>query len=339
MREESKVSIIVPVYNMENTVRRCLNSIQNQTYKNIEIMVINDGSGDSSDIIIRELAETDKRIKYISRPNKGLSLTLKEGIDLSSGEWLMFVDSDDYIDDNLIEVLVRTQVKENADVVQGNIKFVDVDGKEVSILHTQNRVISNKDILLRAYFINCTMNVTFAANLIRRELIKDVTFYKDSISTDLQTMPYVYANCKCFVQIPEPYYYAVQFTNSVSRGNVSDRMYNDKLLCNDILDSFFNIFASDLKEYMYYRRTGVAANLYMKIKYGEGTVTNREQKLKQCKTDFKLNYKKYMSSELLKSLPKKNRYKMMLFNFSPGILNMISNAYSKRIMTYSKRHK
>ena len=101
MREESKVSIIVPVYNMENTVRRCLNSIQNQTYKNIEIMVINDGSGDSSDIIIRELAETDKRIKYISRPNKGLSLTLKEGIDLSSGEWLMFVDSDDYIDDNI----------------------------------------------------------------------------------------------------------------------------------------------------------------------------------------------------------------------------------------------
>lgn len=331
MTDISLISIIVPVYNMQETVRRCLDSILNQSYKNIEVVVIDDGSSDGSREIIQEIAYSDERIKYISRPNKGLSLTLKEGINVASGNWLMFVDSDDYIDTNLVSTLIENQIKHDADVVQANIKFIDVNGNLISILHSQNRIVDDKDELLRAYFLDGTMNVTFATNLIRKELIKDVPFYKDSISMDLQVMPFVYARCRRFVQIAEPFYNAIQYANSVSRGSVSEKMFNDKFRCNEILQSFFEKHAPNLMDFMYYRRAGIAVNLYMKIKYGDGEVSDRDTKLRKCKIEFKNNYRKYMSSELLKTIPKKNRYKMLLFNFSPGVLNVVTKMYSKRI--------
>ena len=102
-----KVSVIVPVYNSEKTLLNCINSILNQTYKNVEIIIINDGSKDNSEKICNELAKKHSNIVYVNQKNSGVSCARNVGIKKSSGELILFVDSDDTIDENMIEELTK----------------------------------------------------------------------------------------------------------------------------------------------------------------------------------------------------------------------------------------
>ncbi len=91
------VSVVVPVYNLEKYIENCLKSIVAQTYKNLEIICIDDGSTDGSARIIKEFAGTDERIKYFYQRNQGLSATRNEGIRISTGEYILFIDADDFL--------------------------------------------------------------------------------------------------------------------------------------------------------------------------------------------------------------------------------------------------
>ncbi|HAS37211.1 MAG TPA: glycosyltransferase family 2 protein, partial [Ruminococcaceae bacterium] len=91
------VSIIIPVYNLEKYIKHCLESVVNQTYKELEIICIDDGSTDGSAEIIKSMAENDPRIKYIYQENAGVSAARNKGLDTATGEYVMFVDGDDYI--------------------------------------------------------------------------------------------------------------------------------------------------------------------------------------------------------------------------------------------------
>lgn len=112
-----KVSIIVPVYNCEKYISECLNSIINQTYKNIEVVIINDGSTDNSERIINEYVTKDARLLYVYQDNGGPSKARNTGILTSTGEYLTFVDSDDTVDKCYVELLVNKMLHTNADLV------------------------------------------------------------------------------------------------------------------------------------------------------------------------------------------------------------------------------
>lgn len=128
------VSVIIPVYNPGTALRKCLDSVMTQTYGNIEIIVINDGSTDGSHSICSEYASKDRRIKYISQPNAGVSAARNRGIDSSSGEYICFVDSDDYLEADYVKSMADAIRKSRADIViQGLNQFrsgVLVDKKE-----------------------------------------------------------------------------------------------------------------------------------------------------------------------------------------------------------------
>ena len=111
-----KVSIIVPVYNVYEKIEKCLKSLINQTLTDIEIIVVNDGSLDNSQIIIDEYANKDKRIKSFIKKNGGLSDARNYGLNNAIGEYIMFVDSDDYIDINACEKLYNEAIKDNLDI-------------------------------------------------------------------------------------------------------------------------------------------------------------------------------------------------------------------------------
>ena len=111
------ITIIVPIYNVEKYIDRCINSIINQTYKNIEIILIDDGSPDNCPKICDEYAKKDKRIKVIHKKNEGLGKARNSGIKISKGDYITFVDSDDYIDDDLVESTVNVINKYNPDVI------------------------------------------------------------------------------------------------------------------------------------------------------------------------------------------------------------------------------
>lgn len=114
---DSRISIIIPVYNSQDYLDECLNSIIFQTYKNIEIICVNDSSTDDSLNIINSIADKDDRIKVITVPNAGVSNARNVGLKYSTGEYIMFVDSDDWIDNNTCEIAYKTLAENDADVV------------------------------------------------------------------------------------------------------------------------------------------------------------------------------------------------------------------------------
>ena len=110
------ISIIVPIYNVENYLRQCLDSIQNQTYQNFECLLINDGSPDNSADICREYVEKDARFRYFEKENGGVSSARNLGIECSGGTYITFIDADDWVDSDYLEVLYNALIDENADI-------------------------------------------------------------------------------------------------------------------------------------------------------------------------------------------------------------------------------
>ena len=130
-----KISIIVPVYNVENNLIRCLESIINQTYKNLEIILVDDGSTDNSGYICDQFEKKDKRIKTIHKKNGGVSSTRNLGIEMASGDYISFVDSDDYIELCLYEKVVNTINKDKSDIVIFNFIRETEDGKIINKIY------------------------------------------------------------------------------------------------------------------------------------------------------------------------------------------------------------
>ncbi len=131
MEQKDLISVIVPIYNSEKFLKRCIDSILNQTYRNIEIVCINDGSQDNSLKILKDYSTVDDRIQIIDKPNCGVSAARNDGIKKSSGIYITFVDSDDWLEPNTIEVLYNSITQKNVDIVRYN--FVVNETEDISL--------------------------------------------------------------------------------------------------------------------------------------------------------------------------------------------------------------
>lgn len=168
--EEKLISIIVPVYNAEKTIERCILSILEQSYTNFELILINDGSSDLSLITIKNFI-ADTRVNIIDKQNEGASQTRNRGISEAKGEYLLFIDSDDYIDNDYVQCLYEEIENSKLDMVISGIRMVDSDGKELNrfclndspwskymITSPCTRIIRRKFILdNNLFFIDYTM--------------------------------------------------------------------------------------------------------------------------------------------------------------------------------------
>lgn len=128
------ISIIVPIYNAEKYIKRCIESILNQTYTNLEIILVNDGSQDKSLEICNSFAIKDTRIKVIDKKNEGVSKARNEGIDVASGEYIIFVDSDDWMENTMCEEMIQSAIINNSDIVVcGYNNYLENDDKYENI--------------------------------------------------------------------------------------------------------------------------------------------------------------------------------------------------------------
>lgn len=125
MKKETLLSVIVPVYKVEEYLTKCLDSIINQTYKNLEIILVDDGSPDACPQICDEYAKKDKRIKVIHKQNGGVSSARNMGLDVAKGEFITFVDSDDWIDDTMYEKMMKKQAEEDLDLILVRYKSLE----------------------------------------------------------------------------------------------------------------------------------------------------------------------------------------------------------------------
>lgn len=132
---KAKVSVIVPVYNGKEYIKECINSIQKQTYSNIELIVVNDGSIDNTEEVIMKMQKENKNnMKYIFQENSGVGQARNVGLNNATGEYVIFVDNDDTIKEDYIETLTNIALDTKSDVVCTGIQYMDNDGKNVGNL-------------------------------------------------------------------------------------------------------------------------------------------------------------------------------------------------------------
>ncbi|MFQ7001963.1 MAG: glycosyltransferase family 2 protein [Clostridium sp.] len=170
-----KVSFLIAAYNIENYIEKCLRSIMNQSLKEIEIIVVDDGSKDSTLSIIKKLSCSDSRIKYISQENKGIIEARKTGLKNASGEYVVFIDGDDWVSEDLAEKLYSLGKESNSDIVCYEYSLIYNNGK---VLYQKDRIYEN----IASYkYLELILRQKIKHNLvikfIKRAFIEKSSFY------------------------------------------------------------------------------------------------------------------------------------------------------------------
>lgn len=174
----SLISVIIPAYNVENYIKDCLNSILNQSYSNIEVIIVDDGSKDNTPGIIDELKQTDNRIKIFHKENGGASSARNLGIENASGKYLMFVDGDDIIEPDSIEILYNRLLDSDSDISEGMFySFVSIDRKNASMFNKRwpsGNIISSKKAF--ECILQFRMNSSSCGKLYKKDIIDNIYF-------------------------------------------------------------------------------------------------------------------------------------------------------------------
>lgn len=174
----NKISIIIPVYNSERYLNACLDSILGQTYQNFEIILVDDGSTDNSPVLCDQYMALDKRIRVIHQDNKGVSIARNNGLDLATGDLISFIDSDDTLDEDMYELLVKLFEENHADIAHCGYKHIV--GEEVRLVHDTHKVIvQQRDEALRCLVGGQLFAGGLWNKLYKRTLIGNLKFRVD----------------------------------------------------------------------------------------------------------------------------------------------------------------
>lgn len=210
---EDLVSVVVPVYNSEKYLEACLDSIVNQTYRNLNIILVDDGSSDSSGKICEKYAKKDSRITVIHKQNGGNGDARNEGYKHAKGKWLVMVDNDDLLHVQQIEVLVRIAKEKDADVVVGNYRAISDDESPDDRIITEE-VYKKADVLTQEHLNNqefikkrSMILTTPWSKIWKRELYEDILFPKKSKHDDTWTTWKAYEKAKKVVFVDEIVHY------------------------------------------------------------------------------------------------------------------------------------
>lgn len=202
-----KVSVIVPVYNSEKYLSRCLDSIINQTLEDIEIICINDGSSDNSLAVLENFAKHDSRIKLFNQENKGQSAARNMGIKMSQGEYISFVDSDDFIDKNFLQILYDVATKNNAQIAACSLVRENERKRKTLIEYSKIELVQNITEKFKKAYIP---KYCFAVNKLysKEALIKsNILFKEDFLYEDMIFMPKALFKLKKFATVNNVFYH------------------------------------------------------------------------------------------------------------------------------------
>ena len=237
MKEEKNIiiSVIVPIYNVEEYLEECLESIQNQTYTNIEVIMINDGSTDGSKEICERFCLQDNRFKLVTQENQGLSAARNRGVKESVGQYIMFVDSDDVINTKVIEVLL-TCMKTDVDIVECRLTI----NKEEFYLNKTSTIVfegNSKEAILNCIEFKEVKYCAFT-KLYRREIVGKIPFLEGYIYEDIFTgINYLKHIRKIVVIDYIGYYYRIR-PNSIMTKPFNEKDLDIFKVGNQLIDSF-----------------------------------------------------------------------------------------------------
>lgn len=212
---EPLISVIVPIYNVEKYLNKCVDSIINQTYKNLEIILVDDGSPDKCPELCDIYAQKDKRIKVVHKENGGLSDARNAGMAVASGEYVSFIDSDDYIELNMLSDLYDCIVKDNSDVAACGVNWVDESCKVIrKDCVEQHCVLSNVEAMKELLHDNIIKQYVWN-KLYKMSIIKDIPFEKGRYNEDVFWSYQMVGNANQISISPNVCYNYLQRSNSI----------------------------------------------------------------------------------------------------------------------------
>ena len=210
------ISVIIPVYNVENYISRCLTSVVKQTYTNLEIILVNDGSTDNSEMICKKFEKDDLRIHYIKQSNMGLSAARNTGIKNANGKYLIFIDSDDYVNVHFVEDLYSAVVNSNADVAVCDFK--KVDDRSEDIYNKEISIVEKFDDYKFDNLYNDKSTVTTVAwnKIYKKEIFDNIRYPNGRIHEDEYVITYILEQINSIAYSSSKYYYYYQRPNSIT---------------------------------------------------------------------------------------------------------------------------
>lgn len=221
----AKVSVIVPVYKVENYLKKCVNSLINQTLKDIEIILVDDGSPDSCGKICDEYAKNDSRVKVIHKQNEGLSEARNVGIMAAKSPYIGFVDSDDYVAEDMYEILYENLIKTHADVAICGLYDCYRTKKIPQFAGNEHLILDNEEALgLALEGVKLTVNAV--NKLYKKELFSEIKFPKGKLSEDAFTIPLVLARARTVVFDSRPKYFYVHRGDSITTSDFKLQEFN-----------------------------------------------------------------------------------------------------------------
>ncbi len=211
------VSVIISVYNVAPYIERCLTSISNQSYSDLEILAVDDGSTDESGAICDRLAMEDRRIKVIHKKNGGNASARNAGIDAAQGEFIAFVDGDDYIESNMYEEMLAEMKDSSVSIVCCGIILTNVDGKDSVLKSKEKRLFSKEEALYDFFTREGNVSPTACNKLYRRNLFKGgLRYNNDVIHEDTEAMPRFLDAAEQVLVMDKAFYHYIKRNNSAS---------------------------------------------------------------------------------------------------------------------------
>lgn len=216
---EAKISVIVPVYNAERYLERCVTSIVNQTYQNIEIILVDDGSRDRSGEMCDLFAEKDQRIKVIHKENGGASTARNIGLDICLGEYVTFVDSDDWLDIHMYENLMELMENMDGDIVECNWEIIHDEMKDIKQPEIEVTVLKRVEAEKALFDGSGKATILPWNKIYKKKLFENNRFPEGMMCEDQWLLPKIYLKSKQSIYVNQKYYYYYQSPNSVMRSS------------------------------------------------------------------------------------------------------------------------
>ena len=263
------VSIIIPVYQVEKYLDKCIASVVGQTYQNLQIILIDDGSADRSPAICDNWKEQDPRITVIHQPNGGLSRARNAGLKIATGEFVGFVDSDDWIEPQMVETLLSALQETDADIAVGGFEGFAEDSKSITYVKsksTKRSLYSTEEalkrlLLLRGFIRNFVWN-----KLYRRTVLSGVAFPEGRLYEDVTWTAQVIGNAKSLVCVEQIFYHYLHRPDSLSH---DDRQFirrlEDELELTELRLDYIHRHYSSLDKFAILRLQNLICRYYIDI--------------------------------------------------------------------------
>lgn len=259
MEEEGLISVIVPVFNVEMYLSACLDSILSQSYKNLEVIVINDGSNDFSLQIAETYAEKDDRVKVYSFENEGLSAARNRGLSVATGDFISFVDADDMLYPDALKILHKTIVKEKAEIAEGKTIRGKVHGEIEINSHFKIKAYNAQEAIADVLYQQVLLP-SVCGKLFKRDLFENISFEKGIFYEDLNIFYRIFEKCKKIIWIDYPVYFYRINEGSITNSWKSQRL--DVLKVTENLESYISEKYPDLLPSAHDRRLSANFNMF-----------------------------------------------------------------------------